>query len=204
MRFRLFTIVLPCAAAVLLPPAAGASAISCRAPSDNGFEVTSATRMTCLAAREDIEAYEDPVAVSFRTPGAFVCTRTRREARSQSFRCVKGKRSYRVDKAGKVVSAVRVYRAGYDKVFRLSKCQSEGESDLAASGRAPGGIKLTIAVSAGSPGTLQISGGSEEDSIEAGGEISSLRVGDDGRITAKGRFTSGDLSGSFRLRGECA
>jgi hypothetical protein len=100
-------------------------------------------------------------------------------------------------------ATVRVFGRRYDKVFRVRRCRNRGETDLVLRARGYGGVRLRIDADPGPDGTLRLHGGSEQDSIDARGEITSLQVGDAGRIRARGRFTSG-LRGTFRVRGDCA
>jgi hypothetical protein len=192
--------VLLCAAAALVPTTAGAAGIRCQSPTTNLFEVTSATNVSCRRARADLEAYEEAAAISFRTPGGYVCTRTSKRTREQRFRCVKGNRRYRATLAGRIRSAVRVHGRSYDKVFRLSRCESADGSGLTAGGRGWGGVRLSITPPPGA--SVIVTGGSEQDSIDARGDIATLEIGDDGTFTGRGTWVEG-LDGTFRLEGEC-
>ena len=158
--------------------------------------------MTCAAAVRDIRTYTEPVAVSFVTSGGFTCRRTVRERRESAFRCAQGRRAYRFRKSGRLPVTVRLFGPRYDKPFRVRECRNRGETDLVLRGRGTGGVRLRIDADPGPTGTVRLLGGSEQDSIDARGEITFLQVADAGNIIARGRFTSG-VDGAFRVRGEC-
>lgn len=176
-------------------------AVGCRAAVPRHAVVTTVRNMPCGLAVADLTGYRRAFAVSFRTPGGFTCTRTYRRARGGGFRCADGTRAYRFRVSGFLRPAVRVLGGTFDGTFTVSRCRMRGSTAVALTARAPG-LRLTMRVAPGRPGTLRLTNHDPENAIDAAGSVARLRITRGGAVAAAGRFVSGGTA-AFRVVGEC-
>jgi peptidoglycan hydrolase-like protein with peptidoglycan-binding domain len=103
-------------------------------------------------------------------------------------------------------ATITVSGPGYTKTFEVASCSEDGEgANLKLAAAAAGGFSLTLTGN-GRSGNLAISGGSEQDSIDVSGAVSTLSVGDAGDIRGEGKFSaaSGFDNPAFTIAGTCA
>ncbi len=196
--------VLAVAAGVLSAAPSGAriALLDCAAQGPTKTTVTSVLNMPCGAAVQDLTAYGRPFALSFRTPGGFACTRTVRQSRRASYRCVSGPRVYRFVRAGTTRPTIRVMSGGFDSTFTVTVCRSGGRASLILNGRGPAGMRVRIRPGSAGAGTIVLRAPDPENGVDASGSISALKVGRDGTISATGRFSAGGTA-AFRVIGDC-
>jgi hypothetical protein len=151
---------------------------------------------------QDLTAYGRPFAISFRTPGGFACTRTVRQSRRASYRCVSGPRVYRFVRSGTTRPAIRVMSGGFDGTFTVTVCRRGGRASLILNGRGPAGMRVRIRPGPGGAGTIVLRAPDPDNGVDASGAITALKLARDGRISATGRFSAGGTA-TFRVIGDC-
>jgi hypothetical protein len=195
-------LALAAGAAWAAPSGARIALLDCAAQGPTKTTITAVLNMPCGAAVQDLTAYGRPLAISFRTPGGFTCTRTVRQSRRASYRCVSGPRVYRFVRSGTTRPAIRVMSGGFDSTFTVTVCRSRGRAKLILNGRGPAGMRVRIRPGSPGGGTIVLRAPDPENGVDASGSISALRIGRDGSISATGRFSAGGTA-AFRVIGDC-
>ena len=195
-------LALAAGAAWAAPSGARIARLDCTAQGPSRTTVTSVLNVPCGVAVQDLTAYGRPFAISFRTPGGFACTRTVRESRRASYRCVSRARVYRFVRAGTTRPAIRVMSGGFDSTFTVTVCRRGGRASLILNGRGPAGMRVRIRPGSGSAGTIVLRAPDPDNGVDASGPISALKVARDGSISAIGRFSAGGTA-AFRVVGDC-
>lgn len=92
----------------------------------------------------------------------------------------------------------------YSASFTVLTCDNPTESSLTLTAENENSIELDV-IATGGTGSMSVSGGTEEDSIELTGDVETAMVGDDGTIAVTGTFTGANFAGeAFTIIGSCA